>query len=309
MDNSISDRNPWTSVLLIFLTSMMGFVIIGPIIGLLLAMPFVEGGFMDFLLNASDPINHPEIKIPLFIVQGCATFFGLVVTPALYLFSIEKKNAFQLVSQRPVYGLMMLTTVGITIFFIATNSIFVEWNANITLPESLKAFQNWAREKEDVAMLLTNFLTKFDSFGEFILAFVVIAVLPGIGEELVFRGLLQPELHRATKSIHAAIWISAIMFSAFHMQFFGFVPRVLLGALFGYLYSWSGDLRIAMFAHFVNNGVLVLMMYLNQLGVVDIDLENPEAAPWPIVAGFTIVTFGLLVYLKKFYEARNTTVL
>lgn len=309
MDNSISDRNPWTSALLIFLASMMGFVIIGPLIGLLVVMPFVEGSFMDFLLNASNPINHPELKMPLYIVQGCATFLGLVVTPALYIFSIERRNPFHLVSRRPIYGQMILITLGITIFFIATNSIFIEWNANLSLPESLKEFENWAREKEDLAKQLTDFLTKFDSVGEFIIAFVVIAILPGIGEELVFRGLLQPELERATKNIHVAIWISAIMFSAIHMQFFGFVPRMLLGALFGYIFYWSGDLRLSMFAHFVNNGFSVLMMYLNQLGVVDLDLETPEVAPWPVVAVFTIITFGLLVYLKKFYEARNPTLL
>jgi len=307
MHNSISDRNPWSSVLLIFLTSMMGFVIIGPLIGLLLVMPFVEGSFMDFLLNASNPIEHPELKMPLYIVQGCATFFGLIVTPAAYLFSIERRNPFSLISSRLIYGQMILITLGITIFFMATNSIFIDWNANLTLPESLKAFQNWAREKEDLAKQLTEFLTKFDSIGEFIIAFVVIAVLPGIGEELVFRGLLQPELHRATKNIHAAIWISAILFSAIHMQFFGFVPRMLLGALFGYIYYWSGDLRLSMFAHFVNNGFSVLMMYLNQLGIVDIDLESPDVAPWPVVVGFTVITFGLLVYLKKFYEVRNPT--
>ena len=307
MYNSISDRSPWISVLLIFLTSMAGFIIIGPLIGMLVAMPFIEGSITDFILNVSDPIDHPEVKTPLFILQGCATFFGLIVVPALYLSSIEKKNPFQLVNQKPVYGLMMLITAGVVIFFMATNSIFIEWNANITLPESLKAFERWAREKEDMAMQITTFLTKFDSIGEFILAFVVIAILPGIGEELVFRGLLQPELHRATKNIHLAIWISAIMFSAIHMQFFGFLPRVLLGALFGYLYYWSGDLRISMFAHFINNGFSVLMMYLYQLGVVDMDLETPEAAPWSVVVGFTILTFGLLVYLKKFYEARNTS--
>ena len=306
MQNSISDRPAWISVLLIFLTSMAGFMIIGPLIGVLFALPFVEGSFMDFLLNVTNPINHPELKTPLFIVQGCATFLGLIVGPALYLFAIEKKNPFQLVSQRQLYGFILLLTAGIVIFFMATNSIFIEWNANIHLPEALKAFELWAREKEDFATQLTKFLTKFDSIGQFILAFVVIAILPGIGEELVFRGLLQPELHRATKNIHAAIWISAILFSAIHMQFFGFVPRVLLGALFGYLYYWSGDLRIAMFAHFVNNGFSVLLMYLNQLGIVQVDIESTEAAPWPMVAGFTIITFGLLVYLKKFYEARNT---
>ena len=259
---------------------------------------------MDFLPDVSNPIGHPELKVPLFIIQGCATFFGLIVGPGLYLFSIERKNPFQLIDQQPFYGLMMLITAGIVIFFMATNSIFIEWNAHLTLPEFLKGFESWAREKEEFATQITTFLTKFDSTGEFILASVVIAILPGIGEELVFRGLLQPELQRATKNIHVAIWISAIMFSAIHMQFFGFVPRVLLGALFGYLFHWSGDLRIAMFAHFVNNGFSVLMMYLNQLGMAEIDLETPEVAPWPAVVGFTILTFGLLVYLKKFYQAQ-----
>ncbi|MEK6783783.1 MAG: CPBP family intramembrane glutamic endopeptidase [Bacteroidota bacterium] len=306
MDKSISDRPPWISVLLIFLTSMAGFIIIGPLIGMLVAMPFVEGSFINFLVDVSSPIDHPEIKTPLYIVQGCATFFGLIVGPTLYLFSIEKKNPFLLIDQRPFYGLMMLITAVIVIFFMATNSIFIEWNAHLKLPEFLKDFESWAREKEDLAMQITTFLTRFDSTGEFILAFIVIAILPGIGEELVFRGLLQSELQRATHNIHIAIWISAILFSAIHMQFFGFVPRVLLGALFGYLYYWSGDLRIAMFAHFVNNGFSVLMMYLHQLGIVNIDLEAPEAAPWPAVAGFTILTFGLLVYLKKFYQARNS---
>ena len=92
MQNSISDRPAWISVLLIFLTSMAGFMIIGPLIGVLFALPFVEGSFMDFLLNVTNPINHPELKTPLFIVQGCATFLGLIVGPALYLFAIEKKT-------------------------------------------------------------------------------------------------------------------------------------------------------------------------------------------------------------------------
>jgi membrane protease YdiL (CAAX protease family) len=133
----------------------------------------------------------------------------------------------------------------------------------------------------------------------------VIALLPAIGEELVFRGMLQPELFRATGNHHAAIWISAIIFSAFHMQFFGFVPRLLLGALFGYLYVWSANLLIPMIAHFVNNGFSVLMMYLYQKGIITVDMESPEAAPWPMVIGFTIVFGFLLFYFKKYYETKN----
>jgi hypothetical protein len=114
--------------------------------------------------------------------------------------------------------------------------------------------------------------------------------------------MLQPLLQRATHNAHTAIWISAFLFSALHMQFFGFVPRMLLGALFGYLYSWSGNLIVPMFAHFINNGFSVILLYLHQLGKVNIDLESTEAAPWPVVISGTILTFGLLVYLKRHFQ-------
>jgi CAAX amino terminal protease family. len=114
--------------------------------------------------------------------------------------------------------------------------------------------------------------------------------------------MLQPELYRATKNHHVAIWVSAFIFSAFHVQFFGFVPRMLLGALFGYLYVWSGSLSISIIGHFVNNGFSVLMMYLNQIGVITIDMETPESAPWAIVISFTVVFVALGYYFKKFYK-------
>jgi membrane protease YdiL (CAAX protease family) len=174
------------------------------------------------------------------------------------------------------------------------------------MPDFLKGFEYWAREKEDIAAELTAYLTQFDSFGNFALAFFVIAILAGVGEELVFRGMLQPELQRATGNIHAAIWISAILFSAIHLQFFGFVPRMLLGVMFGYLYYWSGNIIIPMLAHFVNNGFSLLMVYLYQLGIISIDLESGESASPLLVAFFTIITFGLLLYLKKFHRENNS---
>jgi hypothetical protein len=96
------------------------------------------------------------------------------------------------------------------------------------------------------------------------------------------------------------------MFSAFHLQFFGFVPRMLLGALFGYLYYWSGNLLMPIFAHFINNGFSVLMLYLNQLGVVDIDIDSTETAPWPAVVGFTVLGIALLYYFKFYHDKKRT---
>jgi hypothetical protein len=192
-----------------------------------------------------------------------------------------------------------LLLAGIVIFFMGFNSVFIGWNAHLDLPDFLSGFEQWAREKEDVATQLTQFLTTFDSVGQFVIGFIVIAIFPALGEELVFRGLLQPQLHKATGNIHAAIWISAFLFSALHMQFFGFVPRALLGALFGYLYFWSGNLTVPVVAHFVNNGFSVVMIYLNKTRIAGVDLENPEVAPWPVVLVFSGLTFALLMYFRN----------
>lgn len=298
-------RSASLTVLIMFLVSMMGFMIVGPLIGFLLSLPFVDGGIIEFAEALQNPVAHPEVKLPYFIIQGGATFIGLACIPALYYYSIEKKNPFDLLKPRLVNGLLLLMTMGIVISFMAMNSIIIEWNAGLSFPEFMKGFENWAREIEDAAAEITKYLTVFNNATEFIIAFIVIAVFAGIGEEFVFRGMLQPQLYRATGNIHVAIWTSAILFSAIHLQFFGFVPRVLLGALFGYLYYWSGSLIIPMFAHFVNNGFSVLMIYLNQRGIVDVDMESTESAPLPVVAIVTVFTVGLLYYFKKFYDTRN----
>ena len=220
--------------------------------------------------------------------------------------AFERKSVVNLFRNKSAYSNSLLLSGLLIVVFMVPNSLFIEWNANVTMPDFLKDFEAWAREKEDVATALTNYLTTFSSTSQFLFAFFVIAVLPGIGEELVFRGMLQPELKRATGNMHVAIWISAIMFSAIHLQFFGFIPRMLLGVLFGYLYFWSGNILVPMFAHFVNNGFSLIMLYLYQTGNTTLNIDSTESAALLMAVLFTIITFGILLYLKKFHEEKNT---
>ncbi len=302
----ISQKPAWLSIISILVTATLGFVVIGPLIGFLVAMPFFDGSLFDLTHKLTDPVSFPEIRLPILIMQGCATLIGLILIPILYLGSIEKKNAVAWVTEKSTTIMMVTVTALIVISFMAINSVFIEWNANFVFPDFLKEFGDWARERERQAEELTNFFTTFNSTGDFLLGVFVIAFLPAIGEELVFRGMLQPEVYRASGNHHVAIWVSAIIFSAFHMQFFGFVPRVLLGALFGYLYVWSGNLLLPMIAHFVNNGFSVLMMYLYQKGMIATDMvDSTEAAPWPVVLSFTIVFAGLMYYFKKHHTTPN----
>lgn len=300
----ISQRNPLLSVFLILCTVFIGFIIIGPIIGILFSLPFYEGSVIELGEKIQNPLQFPELRMPILIMQGFATLIGLILIPWLYLYSRERVSPLGWVKKSPAS--IIVVVVLIVIAFMAPNSWVIEWNTNFTFPDFLKGFGEWAREREDAAAELTRLFTVFNTPGEFMLGLVIIALLPAIGEELVFRGMLQPELYRASGNHHAAIWISAFIFSAFHMQFFGFVPRMLLGALFGYLYLWSGNFLMPVIAHFVNNGFMVLMMYLHQQEISELDIESPEAAPWTAIVPFTIVFAGLLFYFHKFYKSQNT---
>jgi membrane protease YdiL (CAAX protease family) len=288
------------------LVSAFGFVIIGPLIGFFLAIPFVEGSILDQAQNFGDPVGHPELKVPLYIMQGCATFIGLALIPLAFSFGVLHKGFKSYFAGAENHIQMVVIVLAITITFMGVNSAVIHWNAGIHFPEFLSEFESWARTNENRAEELTKFMTQFSSTGEFVFAFVVIAILPAIGEEFTFRGMLQQQLVRATKNAHVAIWTSAIIFSAFHLQFFGFFPRMLLGALFGYLYYWSGSLWMAMFAHFVNNGFSVVMLYLNQKGVIDVDVESTDVvAPWYVILVFTLLSGALLYYFKNFFDQKK----
>jgi uncharacterized protein len=305
--NSRPQRHPVINIIVILVVVTLGFVL-GPFVGYFLILPFYPGTGEELIEALQDFRNHPEIKIYYYFLQAFGTFIGLILIPILYL-SGKARSVRDFFENKNVGWIPLIVTACVVITYIPVNSVFAEWNAEFSFPDFapdfLKKAESWAREKEELGEAMTTFFTKFESGWQLVVAVVVIAVLPSIGEELVFRGLLQNEMYKAVKSPHTAIWISAILFSAFHMQFFGFVPRMLLGALFGYLYYWSGNLTLAIIGHFVNNGLLVIALYFYQQGAFDFDLESKEAAPASVVVVSTLLTLGLLYYLYKYFENRK----
>ena len=300
---TVSDRPPLVSLLFIIIMVGVGFLLIGPGVGLAVAALFYEGDLLSALTTNPD---H-SIYIPLMITQGIAGFIGLILMPLIHIRFLEQKplRPFFMFHEPWIILLPLIIVIGIG-FQVALSPV-IEWNMNFQFPEFMKGFGEWARAQEDALIGLTKVLTDFQSQQELMIGFLVIAILPGIGEELVFRGLIQNELKRGTGNAHVAIWTAAFLFSAIHMQFFGFLPRVLLGALFGYLYHWSGNLLIPMFAHFFHNGFTLLMIYLYQQGVTELDMDSEVAAPWPWVIAGLFSTFVLLVYFRKLYATKPST--
>lgn len=153
---------------------------------------------------------------------------------------------------------------------------------------------------EELAAKLTQAFVKADTLDVLWVNILVIAVLPAIGEEFLFRGVLQNFVRLTTGKKHFAVWMIAIVFSAFHGQFYGFIPRLILGAALGYAYLFTGNLWISIVMHFVNNAFAVVSSYTpikNNLPTVMQDGYVFES--WMINAGSALVTIGLLWILRN----------
>ncbi len=233
----------------------------------------------------------------MMILTGISHLGGFWLAGLAYLKWIEGRHFDSLNKVELKVNLIPIIII-LVIAFLPLNEFFIRMNENMVLPKQMNGVQNWMKEAEENAAKLTKFIMDFTSIPQLIIAFIVIACFAGIGEELIFRGLLQNIFLKKFNNHHLAIWLSAILFSAIHLQFYGFVPRMLLGAMFGYLYVWTGNLWVPIIAHITNNGFVVIMMYLSKIGNVTVDVEKIET-PAYITALFTMVCGGLLWYVYK----------
>lgn len=202
--------------------------------------------------------------------------------------------------RRPVPFGWLLAAGGLVLVSVPFMSGLIEWNATAHFPAFLQSWEESARAMEDRAQELTRYLTRFHSPGRFLIGLLVIAVVPAISEELVFRGVIQRSLVRWFGSAHVGVWVAAAIFSAIHFQFFGFVPRFVLGLGLGYLYQWSGNILVPMAAHFTQNAFQLGLLYLQQRHVFNtFDPDSTESLPWPWMLASLAVTAALLVWLQR----------
>jgi uncharacterized protein len=275
-----------------------GFSLIGMFFGLIITkIPMLE-----FVTNIQKP-EGKEMWSFLMILTGISHLGGFWLAGLAYLKLIEKRT-FDSLNKISINLTIIPIIILLVIFFLPFNEFFISLNAKMELPKALDGVQNWMKTSEESAAQMTKFLMDFTSIPQLIVAFIVIACFAGIGEELIFRGIIQNLLHKKFQNHHMAIWLSAIIFSAIHLQFFGFIPRMLLGALFGYLYVWSGSLWVPIVGHITNNGFIVIMMYLAKINVITTDVENLET-PTYITLLFTALCAGLIWVIYK-QKTQNT---
>jgi len=283
---------------------LFGWTILGQVLGVVVAALVYDGNLMEAL---NDPASHPDIRNTLLLSQAVAAFTGFIFMPWYYLRVLERRSLLIFFGKELKWPLLvaviMISVIGLGIAL----SPIVEWNAEMQFPEWMAGFGNWAKETEEMAAALIKTITSDLTPLTFIVTLFIVAILPAVGEEIVFRGLIQTEMVRALKNPHTAIWITSILFSAFHLQFLGFLPRVFIGAFLGYLYFWSGNLWIPVLGHFFNNGLQLTGLFLYQKGLLGFDVESTERAPWPLVGVSLVLTLALLLYLKNYFQSRLST--
>ncbi len=298
MRNSLSDSHPFSkfifSLFIILATFLITFVI-----GFLIAIPIFHININDLnsvLTDYNDPDNIKFLKY-LQTIQAV----GLFIIPAFiigYFFHSRSTRylKFKYITIRPVVLTIIILFASVPII----NSLTV-LNESMQFPDWLSGIENWMKEKEMSAQKLTVAFLKMDTISSLFLNIIMISILPSIGEELIFRGIFQRLFAEWTKNIHWGIVIAAFLFSAMHMQFYGFLPRMLLGILLGYLFYWSGSIWVPILGHFVNNTTAVIIYYFYADEMTK-EIENFGANQGSfifLVLGIAIVTPLLYLFYKE----------
>jgi len=234
------------------------------------------------------------------IENGINSALMFIVPPIAFYLITRKKDPMQALGLRKVASpAWMLLLVGVIVMFVSlpvTNQLST-WNEAMKFGPAFEKLETWIKNLEDSAAAITERMLNVNTISGLLLNLLIIALIPAVGEELTFRGVLQQSLTHGLKNPHIAIVLSASIFSFIHFQFYGFLPRLFLGLLLGYMFYITGSLWTSILMHFLNNGTAVVLYYLNNRDIIHVDVEHFGALdnPW-LVAASALVTVGLIVW-------------
>ena len=188
-------------------------------------------------------------------------------------------------------------------------NLLADINQQMALPTFLEPLEAWMKTQEETAKQLTEQFLSVTTYSGLIINILLMALLPAVAEELTFRGVLQrlfqgsnvSDFH-TVKVPHIAIWVTAILFSAIHMQFYGFLPRMLMGALFGYMLVWTGSLWVPILMHFTNNAMAVILYFVATRAGWDmekVDAIGTGDTLWLGIVSLVLTVVGIYAFRRS----------
>jgi membrane protease YdiL (CAAX protease family) len=249
--------------------------------------------------GATDSINGQNIDLYKWL-QSWSSIGIFILSSIIFIYLTEKK----FVISKSFTRAQLLLAICSMLFCLPIINFLALWNEGLHLPEFMAQIENWMRLSEAKSATIMEYFVAMDSYTDLVINLVVIALIPAIGEEFLFRGVIQRGLIKWKKKPHFGIWISAFLFSALHMQFLGFIPRFLIGGFFGYLFLWSGSIWLPVITHFLNNALAVLVIFTSSSVVASKKIESMGANSGDIpMVIMCCLAVSLLLYL--FYNSKK----
>ncbi|HEY0066182.1 MAG TPA: CPBP family intramembrane glutamic endopeptidase, partial [Flavisolibacter sp.] len=244
--------------------------------------------------------NNPGL-IGFIRLSQALQFFGFFVIPVvLFAYFSDPRPGQYLGLRQPTKNRYWAFALLIMIIAIPLVQYTGFLNRQINLGPEM---QRWIQTQEEQANRIIGYMLKNRAPKELILNLIFIALMAGIGEELFFRGVLQRMFIRWFRHPWAGILVTAILFSAIHMQFLGFIPRLLMGVLLGAIYWYSGSLWVAIAAHFVYDAFIIMMVYFQpRLADPNAEMINPAN-----IAVAALVSAALVALLLWQMRKNSTT--
>jgi membrane protease YdiL (CAAX protease family) len=289
------------SKLIILISLLFSFLLFSSLVGILVLVPFYGSGVAALL--SSPDFTDPSVINALKVLQILNMAGGLLLSALLYLWLCNPPKETFVAFKKPISTVVILLSALLIVLAQPLIGQANELNSMLRLPEWLSFVENWMKSAEKQGELITEAFLSTTSIPGLAVNIFMIAVLPAFAEEVLFRGALARLLKDWTKNVHLAVFLSACIFAAIHLQFYGFLPRFLLGAALGYLFFWSGSLWLPIVAHFTNNMLSITVEFLFRKGIIHTNADNfgMDNAAWLIIISILSVT-GLLYLI---YDATS----
>lgn len=255
-------------------------------------------GFFVAMINGGEIFSFKNLRI----IQVLNQVVGFMMPAVVYAILVkEKPFNFLGFNKMPAWSLLGIVAMFTIIPFLG---MVTDWNDSIVFPESMRAIEEQMRATQQKS---EEIIEMFISQGSLFSSLLIIAALAAVSEELLFRSVIQRWLMKLFKNVHVAIIVTAIVFSAFHMDFFGFFPRLFLGVMLGYMFWMTGSIFPSMLMHFVNNATIVMLHYLNTRGFIDIDVDHFCSTDNVLVIILSLImTVAIFIICNRFSKRQDS---
>ncbi len=300
--SDISDKHPFVQFLILCACILSGVVLVS----LLTMLSMLALGMPLTAFDSVDETFYEHLNGLKFI--QIISQLSIFVFPALLYAYLQNPKGMRYLGMFPKTTAKQWFGGGmLTVLVILCSFPFISWlgkmNMEMQLPDFLAGLETWMKQSEDQLAEMTEAFLKMDNFGDLLINLIVMAVTPAIAEEMLFRGALQKSLYKVVKNPHIAIIVTGIIFSAIHLQFYGFFPRMVIGIYLGYLFYWSKNLWFPILGHFINNGFLVVAVYMGVLDASEANgMPEDEILFMTAMGSLLLLTLTAFMFRKQFRQ-------